>query len=130
LIFARTAAALLPRRARISAARRCLTRLTAVLLGLVISFPACLRTVTPRKSNQRHDARLGLVERQAPRGQPRGHARLDLLGLFLGVAQGDHVIGVDHQGRASAFRASWIARLVADSGRLLQPVERDIQEAW
>jgi hypothetical protein len=30
---------------------RCLTRLTAVLLGLVISFPACPRAVTSRESN-------------------------------------------------------------------------------
>jgi hypothetical protein len=78
---------------------------------------------------ERHDACLGLVEGQAPRGQPPGHARLDPLGLLPGVAQGDHVVGVDHQRRAAAFRASRIARLVADSGRFLQPMERDIQKA-
>jgi hypothetical protein len=55
--------------------------------------------------------------------------RLDLFGLLPGVAQGDHIVGVDHQGRAAAFRASRIARLVADSGRFLQPMERDIQKA-
>jgi len=39
LIVARTIAALPPRRARISAARRFFTRLMAVLLGLMISLP-------------------------------------------------------------------------------------------
>jgi hypothetical protein len=76
---------------------------------------------------QRHDPRFGLVERQAPWGQPRGHARLDLLGLLPGVAESDHVVGVDHQGRTTAFRASRAARLVADSGRFLQPLQRNIQ---
>jgi len=78
---------------------------------------------------KRHDARLGLVEGQPPGGQPFGHARLDLLGLLPGVAQGDHVVGIDHQSRAASLRASWVARLVADSGRFLQPMERDIQKA-
>ena len=36
-----------------------------------------------------HDPGLGLVERKAPRRQPRGQPRLDLLGLLPGLAAGD-----------------------------------------
>jgi hypothetical protein len=40
------------------------------------------------------DARLVLVEGQAPGRQPCGKFRLDLLGLLPGVAEGDQVVGL------------------------------------
>jgi hypothetical protein len=40
------------------------------------------------------DARLVLVEGQAPGRQPRGEPRLDLLGFLPGMAAGDQVVGL------------------------------------
>ncbi len=50
-----------------------------------------------------HDPGLGLVERKAPRRQPRGQPRLDLLGLLPGLAAGDQVVGVPGHRRAAGY---------------------------
>jgi hypothetical protein len=74
------------------------------------------------------DSRLVLVEGQAPRCQPRGEPRFDVFGLLLGIAEGDHVIGVPDQRRGATFRPLRIAAFVSDSCRLFQPMQRNVQQ--
>ena len=77
------------------------------------------------------DARLVLVEGQAPGRQPYGEPRLDLLGLVPGVAQGDEVVGVPDQHRGACCGVCGIgaAALVADPGGVFHPVKHYVQQA-
>ena len=54
-----------------------------------------------------------------------------LFGLLLAVAEHDHVIGIPDRDRGSAPGVSGTEAggLVADPGGLLQPVQRDVQQA-
>ena len=77
------------------------------------------------------DARLVLVEGQAPGCQPLRQPRLDLAGLLLAVAEHGHVVGVPDQDRGTwlGFPGPGAGGLVTDPGGLLQPVQRDVQQA-
>jgi hypothetical protein len=77
------------------------------------------------------DLRLVLVESQAPGRQPSRQPRLDLPGLLLAVAEHDHIIGVPdrYRGTCHGFPGVDAGGLVTDPGGLLQPVQRDVQEA-
>ena len=77
------------------------------------------------------DLRLILVEGQAPGRQPLREPRLDLFGLLLAVAEHDHVVGVPDRDRGPSLGApgAQAASPVADPGGLLQPVQRDVQQA-
>ena len=77
------------------------------------------------------DLRLILVEGQAPGRQPLREPRLDLFGLLLAVAEHNHVVGVPDRDRGPSLGApgAQAASPVADPGGLLQPVQRDVQQA-
>ena len=80
LSFLITVGALVPRRDRSSVRNRSRIRLTAALLGLISGLLPYRRTLNPRKSkpsSRVNDARLILVERQAPGRQPVGKPCLD-----------------------------------------------------
>jgi len=78
------------------------------------------------------DLRLVLVEGQAPGRQPLREPRLNLFGLLLAVAEHDHVVGVPDRDRGAChgFPGVGAGGLAADPGGLLQPVQRDVQQAW
>ena len=73
------------------------------------------------------DAGLALVEGQSPGRQPRGQPRLDLLGLFTRVTQGELVVGVSDQHSAARHRCSDVA-VVADSGGFFHPVQGHVHQ--
>ena len=77
------------------------------------------------------DLRLILVEGQAPWRQPLRQPRLDLDSLLLAVAEHDHVVGVpDHdRGTWHGVPGPLAGGHITDPGGLLQPVQRDIQQA-
>jgi hypothetical protein len=77
-----------------------------------------------------HDSRLVLVEGQPPGRQPLCQACLDLLGLFLGAAQGDQIVGIpDHDGGIPPQLTSMGAsELIADPGGPFHPVQGDVQQ--
>ena len=77
------------------------------------------------------DFRLVLVEGQAPRCQPFRQPCLDALGLLLAVAEHDHVVGVPDRDRGAWLGGPGLlaAGVVTDPGGLLQPVQRDVQQA-
>jgi hypothetical protein len=77
------------------------------------------------------DLRFVLVEGQSPGRQPLRKPRLDLSGLFLAVAEQGHVIGVPdrHRGAWHDLPGASAGGLVADPSGLLQPVQRDVQQA-
>jgi hypothetical protein len=76
------------------------------------------------------DARLVLVEGQAPGRQPRGYPRLDLLGFLSCVAQRQQVIRVDDQDRGARCRRRGIAAKtsVTDSGCLFHAVKGNVHQ--
>ena len=110
-----TALALEPRNLRISSASRFRIRLTASGLGLINSLPGRHRAVAADVESEEvealfevDDARLVLVEDQAPRCQPPGKLRLDLFRLLPGIAAGDHVVGVPDQNRGARYRRTGV----------------------
>src|SRR6516162_324796 len=77
------------------------------------------------------DARLVLVEGQAPGRQPAGEPCLDLFGLLPGVAEGDQVVGVPDQHRGAGHREGGGAAdpLVPDSGSVFHPCSATFSSA-
>jgi hypothetical protein len=74
------------------------------------------------------DPRLVLIEGKTSGRQPKSKLRLDLFGFLPGMAEHHHVIGVsDQRGRAS-FGSPCVTAFLADSGRFLQPMQRDVQQ--
>ena len=127
-----TAWALLPRRDRSSV--RSLSRIR--LLGRLARLDQRLGAVPADVESQEvealvegDDARLVLVERQAPGRQPVGEPGLDLERLLPGVAEGDEIIGVSDQDRAARRDPPGVlAGGVAGSGGRLHPVQGDVQQ--
>jgi hypothetical protein len=76
------------------------------------------------------DARLVLVEDQAPGRQPRGEPRLDFLGLATAVAERDQVVGVSDQDRRGrlGFPGMSAGLPIADPGRLFHPVKGHVHQ--
>ena len=106
----------------------------AALDGLISSLRAVAADVEPEEVKalaEVDDPRLVLVEGQAPGRQPLRQPRLDLDGLLLAVAEHDHVIGVPDRDRGTrpSLPGMRAGGPVADPGGLLQPVQRDVQQA-
>lgn len=125
--------ALWPRSARISVVSRARIRFTAALLGLISSLLAVAADVEPQKIHpvlEVHDTGLVLVEDQTPRSQPLREPRLDLLGVFPRVAQGQQIIGVSDQNRGARPRRFGVGAGadIADSGGLFHSVQGNDQQ--
>jgi hypothetical protein len=123
----RTAAALAPRRVRNSRASRFAEfldgRLARLDQQLAVAVAPQVETQEVEPLGEVHDPGLGLVEHKAPRCQPRGQPRLDLLGLLPGGTAGDQVIGVPGHRRAAGYHIVGVdTASIADPGGLLQPM--------
>ena len=108
----RTACALCPRSALISALQPCPDPFHRRLARFDQQLAAVAADVESQEVHpviEVDDAGLVFVEGQPPGRQPRGQLGLDLLGLLTGVTQGERVIGVPDRRPGSPPRRSGIA---------------------